>query len=89
MALQPSLGRVRCTQVLGVGSENLARIVQDNIAAEMVFSTSQNVADALKGKEDLLSKEILKLLGPTTAAEVTAASCPFDHNRKRLGRSAP
>lgn len=45
--------------------DNLARIVQDNIAEQMVFlfSSGQDVADALKGKEDQLSKEILAQLG--------------------------
>ncbi|MFF4229723.1 hypothetical protein [Streptomyces sp. NPDC001820] len=43
--------------------DNLARIVQDNIAAQMVFSSAQDVADALKGKEDQLSKEILPSWG--------------------------
>ncbi|MEV8312323.1 hypothetical protein AB0P36_34795 [Streptomyces flavidovirens] len=66
--------------------DNLARIVQDNIAAEMVFSTDQRVADALKGKEDLLSQEILIQLGQTPPASATAASfaaaqgaCPLGH----------
>ncbi|MBI4893266.1 MAG: hypothetical protein HY821_21770 [Acidobacteria bacterium] len=68
---------------VGVGAENLARIVQDNIAAEMVFPTSQTTADALKGKEDLLSQQILKLLGDNVVAEVTAASCPFGNIRAR------
>lgn len=72
---------------VGVGAENLARIVQDNIAAEMVFPTNQTTADALKGKEDLLSQQLLKLLGDK-AAEVTAASCPFSHNRNRRGSAA-
>ena len=47
--------------------DNLARIVQDNIAAEVVFCTDQTLADALKGPEDLLSEEILQLLGGSTA----------------------
>lgn len=68
---------------VGVGAENLARIVQDNIAAEMIFPTSQTTANALKGKEDLLSQELLKLLGGKGAAEVTVASCPFTSHRKR------
>ncbi|MBL1081128.1 hypothetical protein JK359_03915 [Streptomyces actinomycinicus] len=63
-----------------VALDNLARIVQDNIAAEMVFSTDQEVADALKGKQDLLSEEILRLLGGTGANSVAGANqlvCPF------------
>lgn len=48
--------------------DNLARIVQDNVAAEMVFSVDQEVADALKGEEDLLSDEIQKQL-----------ACPFQN----------
>ncbi|HCS62723.1 MAG TPA: hypothetical protein DIW64_00770 [Cellvibrio sp.] len=62
---------------ISVGAENLARIVQDNIAAEMIFPTSQTTADALKGKEDLLSQEILKLLGEKNPAEISMAACPF------------
>lgn len=45
-----------------VALDNLARIVQDNVAAEMVFPTDQEVADALKGTEDLLSDTILEQL---------------------------
>ncbi|WP_405491210.1 hypothetical protein [Streptomyces sp. NBC_00096] len=69
------------TDPIFVALDNLARIVQDNIAAEMVFPTDQKVADALKGKEDLLSDEILKQLGVTTgvrtaSAVSTVATCP-------------
>ncbi|GAA2992847.1 hypothetical protein GCM10020229_01670 [Kitasatospora albolonga] len=46
--------------------DNLARIVQDNVAAELVFPVDQEVADALKGQEDLLSETILEQL-----------SCPY------------
>lgn len=52
--------------------DNLARIVQDNVAAEMVFPKSTKIADALKGKEDLLSDEILIQLGGTTATTRSA-----------------
>jgi hypothetical protein len=75
---------------VAVSLDNLARIVMDNIAAEMVFSTDQTTADALKGKQDLLSTEILKLLGGSgTGADAASALtkgqanqliCPF-HNR--------
>ncbi|WP_328299875.1 hypothetical protein OG389_20235 [Streptomyces sp. NBC_00435] len=69
------------TDPIFVALDNLARIVQDNIAAEMVFPTDQKVADALKGKEDLLSDEILKQLGVTTgvrtaSAASAVATCP-------------
>lgn len=53
--------------------DNLARIVQDNVAAEMVFPKDTVVADALKGQQDLLSDEILKQIGSNT---VTAPSAP-------------
>ncbi|MCA9613681.1 MAG: hypothetical protein H6722_18690 [Sandaracinus sp.] len=71
---------------VGVASENLARIIQDNLAGEMVFPTSQTTADALEGKEDLLAQEILRLLGDRAThavAEVAEASCPFEHRRYR------
>ncbi|WP_406415552.1 hypothetical protein OH809_42350 [Streptomyces sp. NBC_00873] len=45
-----------------VALDNLARIVQDNVAAEMVFPVDQKLADALKGPEDLLAQEILHQL---------------------------
>ncbi|MDN3293404.1 hypothetical protein QWM81_04990 [Streptomyces ficellus] len=75
---------------VNVALENLARIVQDNIAAEMVFSTDQQVASSLKGKQDLLSEEILSQLGTTstTGSATTAAfgttgtgggGCPLGH----------
>ncbi|MGW8060808.1 hypothetical protein ACVV2G_00675 [Streptomyces ziwulingensis] len=70
-----------------VALDNLARIVQDNVAAEMVFNTDLKVADALKGKEDLLSDEILQQIGGTaptartaafgTTATATAGACPI------------
>ncbi|MFB6553110.1 hypothetical protein [Streptomyces sp. NPDC056405] len=56
-----------------VALDNLARIVQDNVAAEMVFNTDLKVADALKGKEDLLSDEILQQIGGTAPTAKTAA----------------
>lgn len=67
-----------------VALDNLARIVMDNIAAEMVFSKDQQLADALKGKPDLLSQEILTLLGDTNATANTAAlnACPFHTKTK-------
>ncbi|WP_265447361.1 hypothetical protein [Flexivirga meconopsidis] len=46
--------------------DNLARIVQDNVAAELVFPRDTKVADALKGSQDLLSDEILNQLGSTS-----------------------
>ncbi|MFF4174083.1 twin-arginine translocation signal domain-containing protein [Streptomyces sp. NPDC001744] len=48
-----------------VALDNLARIVQDNIAAELVFPTDRTAADALKGPQDLLADEILDQLGAT------------------------
>ncbi|HWU09703.1 MAG TPA: hypothetical protein VN520_25555, partial [Streptomyces sp.] len=56
-----------------VALDNLARIVQDNVAAEMVFNADLKVADALKGKEDLLSDEILQQIGGSAPAATTAA----------------
>ncbi|GAA2930520.1 hypothetical protein [Streptomyces enissocaesilis] len=58
---------------IAVALDNLARIVQDNVAAEMVFNTDLKVADALKGKEDLLSDEILQQIGGTAPTARTAA----------------
>ena len=57
-----------------VALDNLARIVQDNIAAEMVFASDQPTADALKGQPDLLSTEILQLLGSSGTTTSTAAA---------------
>lgn len=54
---------------VAVALDNLARIVQDNIAAELIFSQDPTVADALKGKQDLLSEEILAQLGTGTSAK--------------------
>ncbi|MEU8324669.1 twin-arginine translocation signal domain-containing protein [Nonomuraea sp. NPDC048881] len=45
-----------------VALDNVARIVQDRIAAEMIFCTDTKLADALKGPDELLSGEILRLL---------------------------
>lgn len=46
-----------------IALDNLARIVQDNIAAAMIFPTNPTLADALKGPEDLLSTAIEKIIG--------------------------
>ncbi|MFM9442153.1 hypothetical protein [Streptomyces acidiscabies] len=48
---------------VAVALDNLARIVQDNVAAELVFPTDRGLADALKGPEDLLAPEIQRQLG--------------------------
>ncbi|MGW4053316.1 hypothetical protein ACWENA_21030 [Streptomyces sp. NPDC004779] len=80
---------------VAVALDNLARIVQDNIAAEMVFAADLRVADALKGREDLLSQEILVQLGggSSTGAAATAAAfgaaatkgaCPIDHSLLKI-----
>lgn len=45
-----------------VALDNLARIVQDNVAAELVFPTDRKLADALKGPEDLLAPAIRRQL---------------------------
>ncbi|MFC5661384.1 hypothetical protein ACFP3U_00150 [Kitasatospora misakiensis] len=50
--------------------DNLARIVQDNVAAELVFPADQEIADALKGREDLLSDAIQEQL-----------ACPYRDGR--------
>lgn len=69
-----------------VALDNLARIVQDNVSAEMVFPTDPVVADAFKGKEDLLSVEILQQTGatagaPTAFPSAAASACPV-HKEK-------
>ncbi|GAA2783752.1 hypothetical protein GCM10010521_72820 [Streptomyces rameus] len=53
---------------LAVARDNLARIVQDNVAAEMVFASDAEIATALKGRQDLLSEEILNQLGTNGTA---------------------
>ncbi|GAA4682782.1 hypothetical protein GCM10023324_41390 [Streptomyces youssoufiensis] len=67
---------------ISVALDNLARIVADNVSAEMVLPTDPVVADAFKGKEDLLSVEILRQLGgpagaPATSASATGSACPL------------
>ncbi|MFD9870952.1 hypothetical protein ACFXI8_09260 [Streptomyces niveus] len=71
-----------------VALDNLARIVQDRVSAELVFPTDPLVADAFKGKEDLLSVEILHQLGVTAGAPATSPSsvtsaCPLRTERTR------
>ncbi len=48
---------------VAVALDNLARIVQDNVAAAMVFPGNSKLADALKGPEDLLASAIEKMIG--------------------------
>ncbi|MET9504215.1 hypothetical protein ABZY42_21265 [Streptomyces sp. NPDC006622] len=71
-----------------VALDNLARIVQDNVSAEMVFPTDPVIADAFKGKEDLLSVEILHQIGATagapTAAPSAASACPMQKENAQL-----
>ncbi|RSS57365.1 twin-arginine translocation signal domain-containing protein [Streptomyces sp. WAC01280] len=63
-----------------VALDNLARIVQDNIAAELVFPSDRAAADALKGPQDLLADEILDQLGAATPG-ATAYSTPAGGGR--------
>jgi hypothetical protein len=58
-----------------VALDNLARIVQDNVSAEVVFPTDPVIADAFKGKEDLLSVEILHQLGTTAGSPMPPSGC--------------
>ncbi|MEU0403663.1 twin-arginine translocation signal domain-containing protein [Streptomyces sp. NPDC006197] len=67
-----------------VALDNLARIVQDNIAAELVFPSDRAAADALKGPQDLLADEILDRLGAERADGAahpasfgSGEACPF------------
>ncbi|MER5889956.1 hypothetical protein ABT160_39535 [Streptomyces sp. NPDC001941] len=72
-----------------VALDNLARIVQDNIAAEMVFPTATVVADALKGKQDLLSDEIMGQLGkPASSANPASYSAAAAGGAAALGAAA-
>jgi hypothetical protein len=68
-----------------VALDNLARIVQDNVSAELVFPTDPMIADAFKGKEDLLSVEILHQIGATTRSPTTspsaASACPMQKEK--------
>ncbi|WP_126637728.1 hypothetical protein [Embleya hyalina] len=57
-----------------VALDNLARIVQDNVAAELVFPHDRRSADALKGREDLLAREILHQL-----------ACPYRSSERPRG----
>ncbi|MEU0955538.1 twin-arginine translocation signal domain-containing protein [Streptomyces niveus] len=71
-----------------VALDNLARIVQDRVSAELVFPTDPLVADAFKGKEDLLSVEILHQLGvtagpPETSPSWAASACPLRTEKTR------
>ncbi|MFJ6825649.1 hypothetical protein [Streptomyces niveus] len=60
-----------------VALDNLARIVQDRVSAELVFPTDPVVADAFKGKEDLLSVEILhQIEDPTEAPAAPSPPAP-------------
>ncbi|MFE7595776.1 twin-arginine translocation signal domain-containing protein [Streptomyces sp. NPDC057494] len=62
-----------------VALDNLARIVQDNIAAELVFPSDRAAADALKGPKDLLADEILDQLGAAAYSAPAGAGrgvCP-------------
>ncbi|MFE2871752.1 hypothetical protein [Embleya sp. NPDC059259] len=50
------------TDPVFVALDNLARIVQDNVAAEAVFPADHTLANALKGPEDLMAQAILSRL---------------------------
>jgi hypothetical protein len=55
---------------VAVALDNLARIVQDNVAADMVFPQDSVLADSLKGPQDLLSTAIEKIIGCPHAAKM-------------------
>ncbi|MER6578728.1 hypothetical protein [Nonomuraea sp. NPDC001023] len=57
------------SEPIPVALDNVARIVQDKIAADMIFCTDTRLADALKGPDELLSDEILRLLGHAPGAK--------------------
>ncbi|MGC0418209.1 hypothetical protein [Embleya sp. AB8] len=59
-----------------VALDNLARIVQDNVAAELVFPLDRRPADALKGPEDLLAQEILHQLACPHRGRLAARRTP-------------
>ncbi|MFF7244700.1 hypothetical protein ACFZBU_12480 [Embleya sp. NPDC008237] len=63
-----------------VALDNLARIVQDNVAAELVFPLDHRLADALKGPADLVAPAILTRLAcpyrTGTATRSTAGASP-------------
>ncbi|MET9675911.1 twin-arginine translocation signal domain-containing protein [Streptomyces sp. NPDC006482] len=65
---------------VSVALDNLARIVQDNIAAELVFPSDRAAADALKGPQDLLADEILDQLSAATPG-AAAHSAPVGAGR--------
>lgn len=48
---------------VNVALDNLARIVQDNVAAAMIFPANSVLANSLKGPEDLLSNAIDRIIG--------------------------
>lgn len=58
---------------VAVALDNLARIVQDNIAAAMVFPQDAVLADSLKGPQDLLSTAIEQIIGCPHAAKMPKA----------------
>ncbi|MDK1471918.1 hypothetical protein QNO07_00495 [Streptomyces sp. 549] len=68
-----------------VALDNLARIVQDNVAAELVFPTDPVTADAFKGRQDLVSGEILHQLGRagSACAAAVASACPVRKEKAR------
>ncbi|MGW6395386.1 hypothetical protein ACWFR1_33945 [Streptomyces sp. NPDC055103] len=71
-----------------VALDNLARIVQDNIAAELVFPSDRPAADALKGPQDLLADEILDQLGaPTPGAAAYSATARAERGACPVTRS--
>lgn len=55
---------------VAVALDNLARIVQDNVAAAMVFPQDLVLADSLKGPQDLLSTAIEQIIGCPHAAKM-------------------
>jgi hypothetical protein len=61
---------------VAVALDNLARIVQDNIAADMIFPRDPVLADSLKGPDDLLANALEKIV-----------QCPMGRNNLRIADS--
>jgi hypothetical protein len=61
---------------VSVGLDNLARIVQDNIAAEMIFPKDPVLVDSLKGPDDLLANALEKIV-----------QCPMARHNLRIAGS--
>jgi hypothetical protein len=74
-----------------VALDNLARIVQDNVAAGLILPTDDELAATLAGQKDLLADAVDAIMvgHQQNTASLVAAACPHSAHRRTTGSRTP